>query len=47
MDNLTLFAEGINVTDEIQRIHGRTENEVLFATQAGPRYLIGARYSFE
>jgi len=47
MDNLTVFAEGINVTDEIQRIHGRTENEVLFATQAGPRYLIGARYSFE
>jgi len=47
MDNLALFAEGINVTDEIQRVHGRTENEVLFATQAGPRYLIGARYSFE
>ena len=46
-DNLTVFAEGINVTDEIQRIHGRTKNEVLFATQSGPRYLIGARYSFE
>ena len=47
IDNLTIFAEGINVTDEIQRIHGRTKNEVLFATQAGPRYAIGARYSFE
>jgi TonB-dependent receptor len=46
-DNLTVFAEGINVTDEIQRIHGRAKNEVLFATQSGPRYLIGARYSFE
>ncbi|MEX2124097.1 MAG: TonB-dependent receptor [Woeseia sp.] len=47
MDGLTIFAEGINVTDEIQRVHGRTENELLFATQAGPRYTIGARYSFE
>jgi TonB-dependent receptor len=47
MDSLTIFAEGINVTDEIQRLHGRTENEVLFVTQAGPRYTIGARYSFE
>lgn len=47
IENLTIFAEGINVTDEIQRIHGRTKNEVLFATQAGPRYAIGARYSFE
>ena len=46
-DTLTFFAEGINVTDEIQRLHGRTENEVLFVTQAGPRYSIGARYSFE
>jgi TonB-dependent receptor len=47
MDGLTIFAEGINVSDEIQRVHGRTVNEVLFATQAGPRYAIGARYSFE
>ena len=46
-DTLTFFAEGINLTDEIQRLHGRTENEVLFVTQAGPRYSIGARYSFE
>lgn len=47
VENLTIFAEGINVTDEIQRIHGRTKNEVLFVTQAGPRYALGARYSFE
>lgn len=47
IENLTIFAEGINVTDEIQRIHGRTTNEVLFVTQAGPRYALGARYSFE
>jgi TonB-dependent receptor len=45
-DNLTLQLEGINVTDEIQRIHGRTSNEALFVTQTGPRYMIGARYKF-
>jgi TonB-dependent receptor len=45
-DNLTLQAEAINLTDEIQRIHGRTDTEALFVTQTGPRYMIGARYKF-
>lgn len=45
-DALTVMAEVINLTDEIQRIHGRHENEVLFVTQTGPRYMIGARYKF-
>jgi len=45
-DNFTVFAEGINVTDEIQRVHGRNENQSLFVTQTGARYMIGARYSF-
>ncbi len=45
-DNLTVMAEAINLTDEIQRLHGRTETEVLFVTQTGPRYMIGARYKF-
>jgi TonB-dependent receptor len=45
-DNLTLMAEVINLTDEIQRIHGRTQDEVLFVTQTGPRYMLGARYKF-
>ena len=40
------MAEAINLTDEIQRLHGRTQNEVLFVTQTGPRYMIGARYKF-
>ena len=39
-------AEAINLTDEIQRLHGRTTQEVLFVTQTGPRYMIGARYKF-
>lgn len=45
-DNLTIFAEAINITDEIQRLHGRNENQALFVTQTGPRYMIGARYGF-
>jgi TonB-dependent receptor len=43
---LTVFAEGINVTDEIQRLHGRNANQLLFVTQTGPRYMVGARYNF-
>jgi TonB-dependent receptor len=45
-DNLTLQVEAINLTDEIQRLHGRTSQEVLFVTQTGPRYMVGARYKF-
>jgi TonB-dependent receptor len=45
-ENLVLQAEAINLTDEIQRIHGRSDNQVLFVTQTGPRYMIGARYKF-
>lgn len=45
-DNLTFLAEAINLTDEIQRLHGRTPEQVLFVTQTGPRYMIGARYKF-
>jgi TonB-dependent receptor len=44
--NLSLTFEGINVTDETMRTHGRTEMMVLTATQQGPRYMVGARYKF-
>jgi len=44
--NLSLSFEGINLTDEIQRTHGRTKNQVLFVTQSGPRYMVAARYKF-
>ena len=43
---LSFQFEAINLTDEIQRVHGRTKSEVLSVTQAGPRYMIGARYKF-
>jgi TonB-dependent receptor len=45
-ENLTFHLEAINLTDEIQRLHGRTQNQVLFVTQTGPRYMIGLRYKF-
>lgn len=45
-DNLTFFVEGINVTDETQRVVGRNDREVNFLTETGPRYVLGARYSF-
>jgi TonB-dependent receptor len=45
-DALTFTLEVVNLTDEIQRLHGRTEEEVLYVTQTGPRYMIGARYNF-
>ena len=45
-DDLILFAEGINVTDEVQRLRGRAPGQTLFITQTGPRYMFGARYHF-
>lgn len=44
--NLTLSFEGINLTDEIQRIHGRNKHQLLFVSQSGPRYMVAARYKF-
>jgi TonB-dependent receptor len=38
--------EAINLTDEIQRTHGRTQSMLQSVTQAGPRYMISARYKF-
>jgi TonB-dependent receptor len=45
-DSLSVFAEAINLTNETQRIHGRNDNQLLFATQIGARYMFGARYKF-
>jgi len=45
-DNFTIFAEGLNVTDEYTRSHARTELQLMNMTQLGPRYNIGARYTF-
>ena len=45
-DRLSLALEGINLTDETQRIHGRNSRQLLYATQTGPRYMFGLRYKF-
>jgi TonB-dependent receptor len=45
-DSLTVFAEGINITDEITRTYGRHELMTLNIEQTGPRYNIGMRYKF-
>jgi TonB-dependent receptor len=45
-EKLSFQFEVINATDEIQRIHGRTKNQVLFVNQNGPRFMLGARYKF-
>ena len=45
-DRLVFSLEGINLTDETQRIHARHENMVRWATQTGPRYMFGMRYKF-
>jgi hypothetical protein len=43
---MTVFFEGINLNNETERGYGRYEEQFLFARQYGPRYTIGARYSF-
>ena len=45
-ENLTLQAEVINANDGVQRLHGRAKEQVLYVSQTGPRYMIGARYKF-
>ncbi|TWG90988.1 TonB-dependent receptor [Luteimonas sp. J16] len=45
-EHLSLHAEAINLTDETARTHGRDERQVFYATQTGPRYMLGLRYRF-
>ncbi len=43
---LSMQFEGINLTNETTRQHGRNERILVNATQAGPRYMLGLRYKF-
>jgi TonB-dependent receptor len=45
-NKLSFQAEAINLNDGIQRVHGRAKEQVLYATQTGPRYMFGMRYKF-
>lgn len=45
-DQLTVFIEGINVTEETTNTFGRSELQILNISQTGARYNIGARFAF-
>lgn len=45
-ENLNLFIDAINVTDETTYVYGRSESQPLFVSQAGARYNVGVRYTF-
>jgi outer membrane receptor protein involved in Fe transport len=45
-DNLVLSVEGINITDETMRTHGRNTRQLYSYDQSGPRYMFGVRYKF-
>jgi TonB-dependent receptor len=45
-DNLTVFMDGLNVTNSSYRVYGREKLQVLRAGQTGPRYNLGLRYTF-
>ena len=45
-DNFIVFADILNLTNETAYVHGRSEDQVLFATQLGTRYNVGLRYKF-
>tara|TARA_R110002153_G_scaffold6556_30_gene30206 strand:+ start:12707 stop:15784 length:3078 start_codon:yes stop_codon:yes gene_type:complete len=45
-ENFTISFEAINLTDEITRSYGRHESMTRRVQQTGPRYMLGARYTF-
>jgi TonB-dependent receptor len=45
-EKLSVQFEGINLTNEITRSHGRTKEMAEYVTQTGPRYMLGMRYKF-
>ncbi|MDO3388496.1 TonB-dependent receptor [Gilvimarinus sp. SDUM040013] len=45
-DNLSVFVEGLNITEESGRNYGRSYDQVLGYYQGYARYNLGARYTF-
>ncbi|MEM7360035.1 MAG: TonB-dependent receptor [Pseudomonadota bacterium] len=45
-ENLTVFFEGLNLTEETTRAYGRDIRQVTRAGQTGARYNLGIRYGF-
>ncbi|MFD1217594.1 MULTISPECIES: TonB-dependent receptor [Microbulbifer] len=46
VEGMQVFLEGINVTDEYQRVHGRDVRQIMGLYQGGERWQVGARYAF-
>jgi TonB-dependent receptor len=46
MDNLDVFFQAINITDEVQRTYIRYPEQLQRANEYGSRFNIGARYNF-
>lgn len=45
-DNLTVFLEGINITEEVQRVYVRYPEQFVRGNQYGARWNLGVRYRF-
>ncbi|MAZ86699.1 MAG: TonB-dependent receptor [Cellvibrionaceae bacterium] len=45
-DQLTIFLEGVNITNEETRRHGRFSNQLISLEENGARYALGIRASF-
>lgn len=45
-DNISLFLEGINVTEEGSRLHGREKNHMFYSGEGVGRYALGIRANF-
>lgn len=45
-DNINVFFEGLNLTGENIRHHGRSPNQIWYLEDLGARYNVGARYTF-
>ena len=46
-EGFTVFFEGLNLNNETEQHYGRFEEQFLRANQYGPRYVLGARYTFK
>ena len=44
-DNMTVFFDGVNLTNETERKYSRFESQFVSAAQYGPRYVLGFRYT--
>jgi iron complex outermembrane receptor protein len=45
-DQFSIFAEGVNLSNELQRRVGRYASQILLLEETGPRYTVGVRAQF-